>query len=87
MQYIGLICDSRKTKDWNFGRPSILRSVLADCLVNGDKRNLDSTEAEILYEKKTEHKEILRSTLKDNLAGQTWERSCAKGKNQCGASD
>ena len=26
MLYIGLICDSRKTKDWNFDRPSILPS-------------------------------------------------------------
>ena len=51
MQHMGLMCDSRKTKDWNVGSPSPVQShcviQCADCLVRVVKRNLDGTVAEI----------------------------------------
>ena len=53
MQDIGLICDSRMLKAWDFW-PSICNAITvhdsmpADCLVKVVERILDDTEAEIL---------------------------------------
>ena len=80
MQYVGLICDSRKTKAWNSGKLSTMRSY---CMIRCPqivwskvvKRNLDDTAAEFLHEKEQlEDREVHRVILKESPAAKRWRR-------------
>ena len=81
MQKIGLICDSRKTKAWNSGKPFQNAIMLYDsmppgCLVKVVEGNLDDTEAESLHEKEQpEDREVHRVILVDNSAAESGDDS------------